>query len=136
MKKVPILLAMMLVSVSANADVYIKARAAGGMGENETWTSGKKQRVVTHVPMAAEMIGDQIEITRTDKGVKWEINPRLHAYQETAIPIEYKPEDNLDTPEGRQALNQFTKEVDKSRDVNNTAACSKVVTLPDPCPIG
>src|SRR5689334_10735621 len=84
-----------------------------GMGETETWTSGKKQRAETHSSMG-NMTIHKIEITRADKGVKWEVSPALKSYQESPLPIPYTKSDEppLNKEEEKQ-LKDYEKKFDQ-----------------------
>ncbi len=111
----------------ASADIYMKTKAIGGLGASESWTSGKKQRMVSSSPIAAGTLGDLINITRADLGLKWEISEKLRMYQETPIPIEYTPEDAALTPEEQAQLSEFDKGLDDAGKAQQDDRCSKVI---------
>ncbi|HTL46956.1 MAG TPA: hypothetical protein VL688_02710 [Verrucomicrobiae bacterium] len=130
-KLLPVLpLFLVLFSTAAHADVYTKSQGMNGMGTSEMWVSGKKQRLVVSSPLAQGMMGDQISITRVDKGVEWDIDMELKAYQEKPIPIPYKEgSDESLTPEEQKEMEAYKKQMDKVPDAvaNDPCAQSKKV---------
>lgn len=130
MNRVPLfLLTFFVFSSPVSADVYLKMRTGGGMGDHETWTKGKMQRNEVTIPMAASLgAGKQIEITRADKGVKWQISHELKAYQETPIPLPYtKTEDVSD----EELSDEDAEELKKFQEENKTE--DGEAAAPDPC---
>ncbi len=78
-----------MVLVQARADVYVEAKTMGGT--SKTWTSGLKQRA--EIP---SLMGNSVlTITRVDKGVVWNIDPKHKVYEEKPIPMAYH---KMDTP--------------------------------------
>jgi hypothetical protein len=74
-----VLAAELMTTSMAYADIYTKANAMG-MGEVETWISGKKRREETHVVFAGMPEQKNIVITRVDKDVEWTVDEGLQAY--------------------------------------------------------
>lgn len=118
-------LSLFLAGSAAHADVHVKVRMMNGIGDSDMWTGGGKQRSVTQAPV----IGEVIKISRPDKGVEWEINPSLKAYQETAIPIPYSSEDAQRTPEQIEEEKQLDAMLAKGDPAQETTECSGIVKV-------
>jgi hypothetical protein len=127
MKKItPFLLFILFsCSASAQADIYVKSKMMDGMGSNETWTSGKKQRMVTQAAGIGSVVGDIINIVRADKGVEWQLNTKMKIYEEKQIALPYSKEGEL-TKEEQAELEKYKKEHPQEAESAEAPACTTV----------